>query len=132
MKNVTIKVRLLLPELFAKKAMAYQAVARALENLGGAERHVDRSDVIAETRSLLDRTGFTIKNLDATVSSFCALDGVDAIFVYSDGHTTPFQSKRKGARQQAVTLISATPASADAEVEAEVDCVVADEDSEAT
>lgn len=80
-----IKLKLIDPEAFKTKSKAYQIVEQALTKMGGREFYIDRGALIGEVEVELELTGDAMKNLDATVSSFCALPGVHAVREAGEG-----------------------------------------------
>lgn len=99
-----IKLRLTDPKRLGAQTLAYQIVARALSELNGEDQHVERGDLVEGVREELKRIGYTMKNIDATVSSFCALDGVEAIVEYPGGHIEPFESRRTVRKEKSAVV----------------------------
>jgi hypothetical protein len=86
----TIKIKLVSAESMRSRSQAYAAVAKALAEIGGCDRYIERATLIDAVRS----AGPSMKNLDATISSFCALNGVHAIREHTDGRTEDLITKR--------------------------------------
>ena len=90
----TIKIKIVRPEEMQSRSEAYTIVAKVLTEIGGCDRYVERRALIEAVQASLDATGKTMKNLDATISSFCALRGVHAVRELADGGVEELVTKR--------------------------------------
>lgn len=86
----TIKIKLVSAEAMRSRSQAYSVVAKALTEIGGCDRYIERGALI----TAVGATGVSMRNLDATISSFCALSGVHAIREHADGRIEDLVTKR--------------------------------------
>lgn len=124
-KKLTIKLRFASAQEFRTRSESYQILADVLGALGGHDDYVGRRELIAATNTKLAETGATINNVEAAVSSMCALPGIEAVVEHPDGRITPFTSRRLEAqRKKSGPAVEAGP-----EVEVSVSDANADQET---
>jgi len=89
----TIKIRFSTEREFESRSESYRIVADVLDELGGRNGLVERRELVTAVKARVAELGKRMK-VDATVSSLCALPGIEAVFCHADGRTEPFTSRR--------------------------------------